>query len=318
MSGFIQKILRPVCFLIFFSCAAGNEIIEQGEVLVLTNQTKIPCRILDFDGVDIYFHARKSADAYRYGELIPVGNVQAVHVTRGGRILSYAVMDYLDEKFPPDKSEIVQPQIVNAVEKSTVNLSKDEMTSEKNDTGLHINLRGFVADSLSQARAAQGIGLRLTERLKPEKTEIPVAYEELADLIVASGGTGLLLYRADKNREAGAELTEAQQYLLDAIQNSATWDERKKALRSAHKIASEAFAQIGKRELWQEFKFRAAAGSDRFIQFLIFLHKQGDLHSRVKFDRAAGFFGAEATGAISDILINFDDWYYIVVIQLAR
>ncbi|MCA9732162.1 hypothetical protein KC799_08525, partial [candidate division KSB1 bacterium] len=174
---------------------------------------------------------------------------------------------------------------------------------------------GFMSDSLSRARASQGIGLNLVERLKPEKSETPEAYEELADLIIESGGTGLMLYRVEQNEEHGVHLTDAQQMLIDAIQNSDSWDERKKSMRSAHKFASEAFVSVEEDELQRVFHFRAQEDRDAFIQFLIFLHKQGDLYDRAQYDKVAELFNPQVAQALSDILINFEDWYYIVVVK---
>ena len=320
----MQRLFKPVLLLIscfvLVACVATYKIYEQGETLVLTDRSKIPCQIIDFDGVDIYFHARNGADAYRYGEFIAVGNVAAVHVVRGGQVYSYGVMEYLNKKFPTEKpvAEVTEDSSAPIDESDEEFSEPAETVSETPYPELRVNIGGFLSDSLAKVRSESGIGLNLTERLKPVKTERPIAFDEIAELVITSGATGLLLYRTDKFNEAGAELTDAQQNLIDAIQNAESWDERKKSLRSAHKIASQAFAKIGKRELRQAFRFRASGDSDPFIQFLIFLHKQGDLHNRVKFDRAADPFGDEAAGAMSDILINFDDWYYLVVIQLKR
>ncbi|KAA3618054.1 MAG: hypothetical protein DWQ05_08395 [Calditrichaeota bacterium] len=315
MTGFIQKIFLVASFFLFFSCVATYDAVQQGEALILTDQTKIPCRIIDFDGVDIYFKASRSADAYRFGEFVAIGNVDAIHVTKGGQTLSYDALEYLDEKFSFQDDEAEIPHDSVPSEQRRLEEIVEGETEQPEEESLRLNLEGFMSDSLSRVREKQGIGLNLIERLKPGKTEPPEAYEELAELIVSSGGTGLVLYRAEKYQSSGIELTEAQQRLMDAINNSDSWDERKKSLRSAHKIASEAFVNIDKNELRRTFKFRAAADGDPFIQFLIFLHKQGDLHQRAQFEQAAEVFGNKATGAISDILINFEDWYYIVVIK---
>ncbi|MCA9734190.1 hypothetical protein KC799_18790, partial [candidate division KSB1 bacterium] len=100
-----KKIFVLLLFAFLASCVTTYDVIEQGETLILTDQTRIPCRILDFDGVDVYFKARRGADAYRYGEFITIGNLEAIHVTKGGQTLSYSPLEYLDEKFPVENVE---------------------------------------------------------------------------------------------------------------------------------------------------------------------------------------------------------------------
>ncbi|KAA3660007.1 MAG: hypothetical protein DWQ10_07610 [Calditrichaeota bacterium] len=310
-----KKIFALFLFATLSSCVATYDVIQQGETLVLTDQTRIPCRILDFDGVDIYFKARRSADAYSYGDFMAIGNVEAIHFSKGGQTLSYSPLEYLDKKFPVEQDQETTPESAYVVEENPETTVDEPAPEVSKAPQIQLNTEGFMSDSLARARAAQGIGLNLTERMKPEQSESPIAYNEIAELIVESGGTGLVLYRVERNIKNGFELTEAQQTLVDAINEADSWDERKKSLRGAHKIASEAFVTVDANDLEREFRFRAEDDRDALIQFLIYLHKQGDLYDRDQFDKAVEVFGEKATRALSDILINFEDWYYIVVVK---
>ncbi len=311
LSGFVL-----LAGLLVGGCAAPlQQVTRSPHVLILTDGTRIPCEITDYSGEELFFQAYQAAQGYRYGDRIIITKISKIGVRDQGRFQYFSVSDFLDAYFGeeqaaphPTGGKLVEPPlpVYDAPQSAqptggTTRKTSGQDTLRSSGVGFNINL--------------------LTPLTAPAPKPAEVDFDSMAELIISSGAAGLILYRAEQNRARGIETDSSQQRLIDAIRLSTVWQERKEGLRAAHRAGLEGFRELydtTPHRLRRAFGFRAAENQDPFISFLIFLKNNGSLLKRSQIEKARGLFGETATRAMQDILANFDDWYYIVVLRAAQ
>lgn len=334
----------PILFL--HACAASLYRAATGDALVLTNGTEIPGEILEIDETYIYFRAETVRDRYTYGEKLPVGEIKLIKVVESGRTEYLTVDAYIDKYGFTEESDS-EPYFAeaNAPAEPAGESGRNELqssvlqeefskfnvvenpappafltaTARQKKIGPGLRLQRLPSDSLLKSAGKSGIGLKLPASMFESLSELnEAAFAEAADLIIASGAAGLVLYRAQKLEAEGYRISAGQRRLINAIRASEFWKTRKNSILAAHSVAKEAYSdkyrQIGdfiERELG--FKFREA-GAD-VNKFLFFLHTHGDLRAARRRQLMYDWFGETATSAMKDLLANFDDWYYLVVLR---
>jgi len=299
--------------LILTGCAAPlQQLSSAPHVLVLTDGTRIPCEITDYSQDELFFQAYQAAQGYRYGERIIITKIERIGVRDQGRFRYFPVQEFIDLYF--ERSEEAQGKLVElplpTYDQQQTRQPATAATPKPNQSG-----------AKSSGESSIGFKMNLLTPLTPPEQEQPVDFASLADLIVNSGAAGLVLYRVEQNQKAGIEPDSSQQQLITALRQSSLWQERKTGLRAAHRFALESFRTLYNdtpQRLRRAFGFRAPAEMDPFISFLIFLKNNGSLLKARQIEKAQELFGEQATRAMQDILANFDDWYYIVVLQAQK
>ncbi len=298
---------------ILSGCAAPlQQLSSAPHVLVLTDGTRIPCEITDYSQDELFFQAYQAAQGYRYGERIIITKIERIGVRDQGRFRYFPVQEFIDLYF--ERSEDARGKLVE------LPLPTYEQQQTRQPVPATVP-KANPAETDSAGKSGIGFKMNLLTPLTPPEQKQPVDYASLADLIVNSGAAGLVLYRAEQNQQAGIDPDSSQQQLISAIRQSSLWQERKTGLRAAHRFALESFRTIyndAPQQLRRTFGFRAPTEMDPFIAFLIFLKNNGSLLKARQIEKAQELFGEQGTRAMQDILANFDDWYYIVVLQAQK
>lgn len=337
-----------ILFILFLlnACIATTRGVASSEALILASGVEIPCEILEVDDDYVYFEAAIAQDRYKYGESMPIGEVKFIKLFRQDDVIYLALEDYLKqntelfaevEAYNEDEGEAEisdteksqNKQIQSGLlEREFSRFSEPEKEQRVDKPtfgsvgaeGPGLRLQKIAQDSLLKKNKKSGIGLRIPGDLqkftKPELSDSD--YSDMADLIVASGAAGLILFRAEKFDQAGVALSGARQKLVDKIRSSQQWQKRREGLLAAHRVVAEDFAasyKDVKESVTEKFGFSARDDQDEFIAFMLFLHTHGGIQSPRKRRQLDEWFGEIATRAMADILANFDDWYYIAVIR---
>lgn len=341
--------------LLLTACVAAQPQFTNSESLVLSDGSEVPCQILDIDDDYVYFEASLLQDRYKYGESLPIGEIKYIKVFRQDDIAYYHVDEFLDwidrnaplptdEAYPiaadeepeePVSPAPAKPSTAGTRGNQTILSSKvirNEFSKfEHQQTTAHTmlfpapersgpGLRSEAVINATEGNRKSGIGLRLPDYLAaPIKNALEDAeIKEIADLVVSSGAAGLVLYRLDKLASERIQPSAAQRKLGIAIREADEWQKRRQGLGAAHRVAKEDFDRnYGEveEEIANELGFRARSGRDAFLDFILFLHTHGGLQSRRHRNLLESWFGELATRAVSDILANFNDWYYLFVIR---
>lgn len=308
------------------------------ESLVLVSGIEIPCRIVEVDLDAIYFDALLQRDQYTYGDRMPFGEIRYIKVWRNGMYELFGVDDYIKTftvPLEPEETEAVagapavspQSRTPDQVQSGVIQSEFGRLQGETGAAGqgqssgsIGLQMPGAAGSGTGPSKSGSPIGLRAPDLLAEikDRDSQPVNYSELADLIVASGSTGLVLYRATKLQEQGIALTKTQQELLAALRSSEMWQTRRRGLLEAHRFLATAFRTrypAVRAEIERDPGFRARNEETAFNDFVLHLHSHGDLRSARQRERLDSLFDRQFTRAMVDILANFNDWYYIAALQ---
>ncbi|RIK53920.1 hypothetical protein DCC62_32070, partial [candidate division KSB1 bacterium] len=102
--------------------------------------------------------------------------------------------------------------------------------------------------------------------------------------------------------------------LVDALLQSRAWAYRKAELREAHLKAYQEFGRIGQgnqQRLREHFNFQASNEMYAFLEFVQFLQAENAQLFTDKWQKVEDIFPEEAANALEDILVNYEDWYYL-------
>lgn len=342
MLKFLKSIgcLFVFAFILVFmnACIIAARNYATSEALILTSGVEIPCEILEVDQDYIYFDAAIAQDRYKYGESLPIGEVKFVKVFRNDDVIYLSLEEYLEQNtdfVTEDEAgeETVSEEGGNEQIQSNIMQQEFNQFSESNPQqkipkqpiamvefeGPGLRLQQIVSDSALKKMRKSGIGLRLPDALQTNSDSkvSDQEYEDVADLIVASGATGLILYRAEQLNRDGVRLSAAQKKLIDRIGSSEQWQKRREGLLAAYRVVSEDFAASyndAKDDIAEELGYKPADDQGDIASFILYLHTHGDLQSSQTRRQMDTWFGEIATRALVDILANFNDWYYIAVI----
>ncbi|MCB9510646.1 MAG: hypothetical protein H6695_10710 [Deferribacteres bacterium] len=314
------------------ACVSTTGGVSSSEALVLIDGTEIPCEILEFDSEFVYFEPALAQDRYNYGDYIGRSEVKWIKVFHNNEVKIFNLNDYVNQNTvaiedempeplqPADqavRADVLQNEFKRIAAQQTEPSAPAPVTQVQSQAGPGLRLSQVKTDS---ARKKSGIGLRLPGEIANSSANklAEAEYDAIADLIVASGAAGLVLYRSEQFAERGVDLARATQTLVEQIKASEEWQKRVQGILAANKIAGEDFAKNYpnvRDNVASQFGFRPQSDSDDYAAFVLYLHLNGGLRSPRKKQQFEEWFGGLAERAFSDILANFDDWYYIVVIQ---
>jgi hypothetical protein len=317
------------------ACVTAARSYATSETLVLASGAEIPCEILEVDEDYIYFEAAIAQDRYKYGESLPIGEVKFVKVFRNDDVIYLTLEEYLEqntdfvleeesgEETVSDEggneqihSNLLQKEFRRITDSNAEQkIQKQSITSPEFE-GPGLRLQRIASDSVLKKMRKSGIGLRLPDARQTSSTsKVSVQeYADVADLIVASGATGLILYRAEQLSRDGVKLSDAQKKVIARIGASEQWQKRREGLLAAHRVASEDFAATYNdvmEDIAEKLGYRPADDQGDIASFILYLHTHGGLQSSRTRRQMDTWFGEIATRAIADILANFSDWYYI-------
>ena len=320
------------------ACIPTTRSFGTSEALVLEDGSEIPCEILEFDDEYVYFEPATAQDRFKYGDYLALGEVKFIKIFGNNTVELLSVDDYIEQKteIVEDASEALPSESTVNTEAQTGVLEKEfskfsqpkaiaqtAQVSQAEPQGPGMRLSRVLSDSVLKKNRDSGVGLRLPNELATtsDSKMAEAAYRDIAELIVASGAAGLVFYRAEQLKKQGVDLPEASIELLDHLSSSEQWQQRVDGLRAATRVAREDFSNKYdevRKSLTDKLGFRPQSGQDDFVAFVLHLHTNGGLRSPRKKQQIAEWFGELAERAFSDILANFDDWYYLVVIQGRR
>ncbi len=318
------------------ACASFMMKDAASEAIVLQDGTEVPCEILEIGDDIIIFEALHSRDRYTFGQEMPRGEVRAIRIFDGKAVSYVSVNEYLkikgDEFSAP--GEVVQTDIPEeqdvqrgVLDNEFKRIPRDNPPSDTAapqrqaapNYGSGLRLSDLVLPDSARSGSSTGLQVTSFDNLQFSAKAGGANLEELAQLVVASGAAGLILYRAEKLPSEGVNLTTSQADLAQAIKSSELWKTRSSGLTEAHRVASEAFEASFKRArytLGETIGFRARdERRNNFAAFMLHLRMNGGLRAPAKKRFMQEWFGEIATTATIDLLANFDDWYYLFVIK---
>lgn len=303
--------------LSIFVTASSLQAQERAVTLFLKNGESFACTVLDVWKGTVYFEATSKRDAYTYGEAVALENISHIRLANGTELTPQAFVESWQNKrvatpaptpspTPEPKREEPPPppKATPAPQTQTPHPSLFPSTTAK------IKLPYAALDS---ARARTAVGSNWIEPSKPPITA-SIEFSQLADLLAEGGMAGKLLYQVSKGELAGRELTESQRKLVDALLQSRAWAYRKAELREAHLKAYQEFGRIGQgnqQRLREHFNFQASNETYAFLEFVQFLQAENAQLFTDKWQKVEDIFPEEAANALEDILVNYEDWYYL-------
>ncbi|MBN1351376.1 hypothetical protein JXJ21_18305 [candidate division KSB1 bacterium] len=278
-------ILMALALLILIQgCASTNQLKKEERVkLVLHNGDTIKCYVTHIGRQQLFFKALNSQIAYRYGDIMSIGDIKAILLSNGSELSVAEFINYRktlkqarqeEAKLAP--SELHDPQYKKLKNKDIGKMNDKEfryflVMKEREDM-----LRLRKMDEEREARRQAELEA-LHEKLDEMKTtkatppppvvagvikpvsggasQPPAAIgqpispiriaddSEIAQLLLDTGVAGALLNRAEEMQQQGAVFSPQQAQLLDKLKISPEWDRRKEEFQLWTHRAEQALKQ---------------------------------------------------------------------------
>jgi len=303
--------LKIAVATLFLFCGAAQAQNEKA-TLLLQGGEEIACKIIRIAHGYIYFDAATKSLTYKYGDFIEIEKVAAVRLGDGR---SLTLDEYLKTRGLSQTTEEPPPARSRRNDRPEIETPPRNLPParafEPPPSGPGLRLTNPLTDSL---KTSNPIGLRLPDLPPPSAADLEMNYAELANLLAEAGLAGKLLNEINSGALTTRVLTKSQKELLNVVAQSPVWIARKSALREAHRVAAGEFKILQQRQSdfpASEFRFKPVSSKNAFEEFVQFLHVQNAVLFQERWQEVVKVFGEDAATALSDILTNYDDWYFL-------